>query len=112
MENRRKISLKIPIILAELRRQFEGLYGPQLVRMVLFGSHARGDAGPGSDQDILVVLRGQVNPGEEIAGTGKVAAALSLEYNVVISCTFVSAVRYAKEQNPFLLNVRNEGIAI
>lgn len=33
-----------------------GHYGSRLVGLTLFGSHARGEAGPDSDIDILVVL--------------------------------------------------------
>ena len=32
------------------------LYGKRLERAVLYGSHARGDAGPESDYDIAVFL--------------------------------------------------------
>jgi predicted nucleotidyltransferase len=60
---------KLTAILAELRRRFEALYGARLVQMLLFGSQARGDAEPGSDIDVLVVLRGEVSPCEEIART-------------------------------------------
>lgn len=47
---------KLRTILAELRRQFEALYGERLAQMKLFGSQARGDAVEGSDIDVLVVL--------------------------------------------------------
>ena len=47
---------KLITILAELRRRFEVLYGTRMVKMMLFGSQARGDAEPGSDIDALVVL--------------------------------------------------------
>jgi predicted nucleotidyltransferase len=60
---------KLTNILAELRRRFEALYGERLVQMILFGSQARGDAVPGSDIDILVVLKDPVQPGEEIDRT-------------------------------------------
>jgi predicted nucleotidyltransferase len=103
---------KVQTILADLRRRFEEIYGERLVRMVLFGSQARGDAEPGSDIDILVVLQGPVKPGQEIARTGEITATLSLKYDVVVSCTFVSADRYATEQSPLLLNVRKEGVPV
>lgn len=48
---------------------------------MLFGSYARGDAEPGSDIDVLVVLHGDVNPGEEIARTGEMVADISLRYD-------------------------------
>jgi predicted nucleotidyltransferase len=103
---------KLTAILAELRRRLEALYGPRLVRLVLYGSQARGDAEPGSDIDVMVVLKGPVKPGDEIARTGEIAAPLSLEHDVVISCVFVSAERFDHEQSPLLLNVRREGVAL
>lgn len=103
---------KVQLILIELRRCFEVLYAERLVHLVLFGSQARGDAEPSSDIDVLVVLKGQVSPGEEIARTSEIKAALSLQYDVVISCTYVSADRYATERSPLLLNVRREGIIV
>jgi len=103
---------RLKIILAELRRRFETLYGERLVQMILFGSQARGDPEPGSDIDVLVVLRGPVNPGEEIARTGALTASLSLQHDVVISRVFVSAEQFSDEQSPLLLNVRREGVLL
>lgn len=98
-------------IVAELRRKLEELYGPRLVRLVLFGSHARGDAEPGSDIDLLVVLRGDVNPGEEIRRTGGIVSELSLANDVVISCVFMDERRFIHRNGPLLRNIRKEGIA-
>jgi predicted nucleotidyltransferase len=103
---------KIKTIVTELRQHLERLYGERLVKVVVFGSQARGEAVEGSDIDVLVILRGSVNPGEEIARTGEAAAALSLKYGLVISCTFVSADRYATEQSPLFINARREGVAL
>jgi hypothetical protein len=38
------MSERIQKLVAELRRRFEGLYGPRLVRLMLYGSQARVDA--------------------------------------------------------------------
>ncbi len=44
---------------------------------MLFGSQARGDKMPGSDIDVLVVLKGPVRPGEEIRRTVNVDIAVA-----------------------------------
>jgi predicted nucleotidyltransferase len=106
------VSEQLRNLLAELRARLEALYGPRLVRLVLFGSHARGDAEPGSDIDVLVVLEGPVRPGEEIARAGEITAGMSLENNVVISSTFISADLFEREQSPLMINVRREGVPV
>ena|SRR5215212_7271401 len=106
------MSVNLAQILAELRHRLEQLYGPRLVKLVLFGSQARGDAEPGSDIDVLVVLEGPVSPGEEIERASPVTASLSLEHDVVISCIYMSVARFANEGSPLLLNVRREGVTI
>ena len=62
-EERRYMDDELSATIVDLRRQFELLYCERLVRMVLFGSQARGDDEPESDIDVLVVLRGPVRPG-------------------------------------------------
>lgn len=103
----------IQAILSDLEMKLRALYGPRLVRLVLFGSQARGgDADEGSDIDVLVVLGGPVDAWEEIERSGRIVSDLSLEYAVVISCVFVAAERYASEESPILLYVRREGVLI
>ena len=99
-------------ILTELHRRLEGLYGSRLVKLILYGSQARGDAEPGSDIDVLVVLKGPVSPYEEIDRTIDIVSGLSLEHDEVICCVFVPEDRYQTERSPLLINVRREGVAI
>jgi len=106
------MTLKIQIILTELHRRFEELYGERLVHLVLFGSQARGDAESGSDIDVLVVLKGPVSPYEEITRTGEIVADLSLQFTEVISCVFMAEERFMHRNGPLLRNIRREGVTI
>ena len=103
---------KLKTILTELRHRFEELYGERLVNLVLFGSQARGDAEPGSDIDVLVVLRGPVDTYQEITQTSRIVSDLSLRFDEVVSCVFMDQDRFAHRHGPLLRNVRREGIAV
>jgi predicted nucleotidyltransferase len=99
-------------LVGELKRALEALYGPRLAGVVLFGSWARGDAAPDSDVDVLVILRGAVAPGDEIARTGDIVAALSLETDRVIAPVFISEERYRSTFGPLLRNIAREGVPV
>ena len=102
----------IKAILSELQEQLQEIYGPRLVRLVLFGSQARGEATIGSDVDVLVVLQGPVDAGSEINRTGGVVAEISLAHDTVIACVFMDEEHFLRRQGPFLRNIRREGIAL
>ena len=46
-------------LLDELKERLTSAYGHRLHAVVLFGSEARGEAGPDSDIDVLAVLQTQ-----------------------------------------------------
>jgi predicted nucleotidyltransferase len=102
---------KLKRILDELKQEFLNIYGTRLESLILYGSYARGDAGLGSDIDVLVVLAGSVDAGDEIRRTGEMVAGLSLKYDVTISRFFVSAKQF-DENWSLLRNVRREGIIL
>ena len=99
-------------ILREFRDGLEQIYGSRLVRVVLFGSQAREEAEPDSDIDVMLVLRGPVNPHEEIRRLSLFTSGLSLKHDVVISCVYVSQEDFYNEQSPLMLNVRREGVLV
>jgi predicted nucleotidyltransferase len=103
------MSSELQQILAELRRQFEALYGERLERVVLYGSQARGDATPDSDIDVLVVLTGEVDVGKELWRISAVTSDLSISHNVLVSTVVMSAKQYHGRQSSFLSNVVREG---
>jgi Nucleotidyltransferase domain len=50
----------VRLALEELDRKLRERFGRKYLRLVLFGSRARGDGNPDSDADVAVVLRGQI----------------------------------------------------
>lgn len=99
-------------ILAELKNCLQSLYGDRLAKVLLFGSQARGEATDNSDIDIMVILKGDVIPSQEIARTIDDVAGISLANDVVLSCVFMPESRYETERSPLILNVRREGLAV
>jgi uncharacterized protein (UPF0332 family)/predicted nucleotidyltransferase len=105
----------IQLFLAELRQRLQAHYGARLACLVLFGSQARGDAGPGSDIDVLVVLRGAEHPLErppDKAFVSDLVYDLLLRYDRLVSLLPVSLDRYQHEQSPLMMNVRREGVSL
>jgi predicted nucleotidyltransferase len=103
---------KVRPILAELHTRLETLYGERLEQVILFGSQARGDAVEGSDIDVMIVLKGDVNVGEEISRCSEVTAELCLAHDVLIQKVFMSSERFAEGASRLLENVCREGIPI
>ena len=97
-------------ILDQLHSRFDAIYGDRLSKMILYGSQARGDADPESDIDVLIVLKGEVSPCDEIERTIRDVADISLENDVAVACVFVSEDQFKNERSPLLMNVYQEGI--
>jgi predicted nucleotidyltransferase len=95
-----------------VKQWFTEQYQDNLESIILYGSQARDDAKEYSDIDILIVLKKAFNYREEIEKTSHFIADLSLENDTVISRAFISNQRFHEENNPFLLNVRREGITL
>jgi len=92
-------NLQLEVILREIKDYFHLLYQNQLQKIVLYGSQAREDGREDSDIDLLVI------PSEFIAR-------LCLDYNVVVSRHFISAAKFQSGDNPFLDNIRREGVTV
>ena len=105
-------SIRLEQILREFRQGLEQIYKSRLVTVILFGSQARNDAEPDSDIDVLVVLKGPVDPNDEITRLSPFKTRLCLTYDVVISCVYIADAEFSQDESPLVLNIRREGVPV
>lgn len=96
----------------EFSREIKMLYQQRLQDIILYGSWARGEGTSESDIDLLIILQGEVAPGQEIDRMIDIITEINLKYNVLISVYPISSATYAAIDSPLLLNVRKEGIRV
>ena len=115
------LSVQEKAALAEYQSLLLTRFPHRIRRIILFGSKARGDAGPESDLDVLVVLSngGKSRDGfyplgltdstwREIVG---MTFDLLMEYGVDISPTVISEDEF-DEQPPLVRSIVNEGVEL
>jgi predicted nucleotidyltransferase len=98
--------------LEDLKRTLASLYGDRLRAIYLYGSYARGTARPDSDVDVLIALRGEVSPHEELRRLSKTLSDICLQHDVLIATYPVPENWVRERQNPLFENIRREGIRI
>ena len=97
----------ITLFVKELRNRL----GRHLKEAILFGSKARGDDTPDSDFDCMVIL--DILSPELRDSIDDVAGKFLFEHNAVFSVFPILEERYRKQKyNPFLMNVKREGIQL
>jgi predicted nucleotidyltransferase len=97
-------------LLARVRPGLEAVYGDRLRGVVLYGSEARGDAGPDSDIDVLVLLTGPAAFGRELRVIIDALYPLQLEVLRPLHATPVDVRVYEAGEFAIFRNVRQEGI--
>ena len=100
------------VILPELKRALKKRYGDRLVKLVLYGSHARGEATEDSDIDVLVVLKeiGAGGASGEMDSISDISCDISYRYDTLLTLFPVPEHKYNNYNSPLLLNVRKEGV--
>lgn len=100
-------------VLEEFKRRIEQRHPQELVRLVVFGSQARGQATSDSDIDVLAVVRSQDwRLGDVIRDLGY---ELELAYGLVLSIQVMSQEQYDHRTalgSTFLKNVEREGLTV
>lgn len=98
--------------LRDLRARLEAHYGERLAAVLLYGSHARGEARPGSDVDVVAVLRGPYDAFAEIAWLTGVELDLLARHDVFLSVQPFGEDEVADLTRPFMRNVRADAVSL
>jgi predicted nucleotidyltransferase len=99
-------------LLKEIKTRLSKAHGKRLLGVVLYGSEARGTAGPDSDIDVLVLLEGPVNYGPDLETNIKTLYPLSLQIERPISPKPIDASEYESVECPLYQNAHREGILL
>lgn len=96
----------------ECRKILAGHYGPRLAGVVLYGSEARGAAGPDSDLDLLVLLSGRFDHFVELQTITDLLYPVQLRCDRLISAKPAAVDEYEAGTLQLYRNARREGVAV
>jgi uncharacterized protein len=105
------MATKAPVdpILKRFHAAVTEIYGDRVARVVLFGSRARGDAGPDSDYDVAVFLRDLPDRFAEMNRLADVATDILYSEGQFIHAMPYRADAY-NERTPLMHEIRADGI--
>jgi len=98
-------------MILSLANKLKKKWGKGFSQIILYGSWARGEQTPGSDVDLLVVLKNV----SDFTSTRKELHNLSYQtcdefnFDHVLSCILMSEESFLTDNSPLLINVRKEG---
>jgi len=107
-----RMNEKVRSLVARVKDHLVQQYGDNITAVVLYGSHARGEARESSDIDLLVVVREHIPPQEVRASLSDLLLDILLEHEELVSVIVVPERLYNEYRSPFLLSVRQEGVAV
>lgn len=100
-------------ILKQIIEVYHTVYGNDIVKIVLYGSYARGDYEKDSDIDIVAIVQGKrAELQQRLKRVWEVSSELELEYGTIISPTIIPFEEFEKFKDdlPYYKNILNEGV--
>lgn len=102
-------------ILSEIVKAYYQVYDKRIVKIILYGSYARGDFDAESDIDIVALVRGDRETlQKQLKEVWDISSGLELEYGTILSPSVIPYEEYKKYVNdlPYYQNIEKEGIEI
>ena len=99
-------------VFQELKQSLTELYQEKLVKIILYGSQAKGTATTDSDVDILVVLKDEVSAFDEILRMAEITTDIGLKYNELISILPIAESHFLSQSTPLLKNIKAQGLIL
>jgi predicted nucleotidyltransferase len=103
---------KVKRLVDRVKAHLNESYGEGIKRVILYGSHARGEATKDSDVDVLVLTDSSLNPSDVRESLSDLLYDIILEEGELISVAAVPEERYENYNSPFMLNVKKEGMVV
>jgi uncharacterized protein len=99
-------------IIPKCKEILEGHYGDRFAGLLLYGSQVRGQAEPGSDIDLLVLINGPFDYFQEIWSLAELLYPLQLESDCLLSVKPAALQDLQSGTLQFYRNARREGITL
>ena len=102
-------------IVDKLVKTYQSVYGDQIVKIVLYGSYARGDYDSESDVDMVALVPGDRRIlQEQLKQVWDVSSDLELEFGMILSPTVIPYDEYERYADvlPYYKNIAEEGVVI
>lgn len=106
---------EVTTIIAELCSRIALLFPQDEIEAILFGSYARGDAEPGSDIDVLLLVdASRQDISDRNWQVGDLAAELLLDHGIVVSPLVENREYFNRNLQlfPFYRSIEREGVRI
>lgn len=106
---------KLNAVLHQMNNIYHAVFGSSVVKILLYGSYARGDFQKDSDIDLAAIVRGGRKELQEgLKEIWNISADLELEYDVIVSPTVIPFDEFERYKNdlPYYRNILEEGVDI
>ena len=102
-------------ILKSISDTYHEVYGDRVVKVLLYGSYARGENTDDSDIDIVAIVNDdRKDIQESLKSVWDVSSELELKYDVILSPTAIPLEEFEayKDDLPYYHNIITEGVEI